>query len=377
MHQRYRTKVIALIAVVSVCLFASAVPAAVYNVTTTTDGGAGSLRQAVIDANANAGTDQINLPSGTYLLTLAGTGEDAAATGDLDITESVDIIGAGADVTTVDGSGLDTVFDVLVGTLSIEGVTISGGQGSSAFRGGGIYIQAGATALIDACAIRNNVANFGGGIRVGASTSVLEIRNSEISGNVGRGGAIESQGGQVLVDNCTISGNDGAGRTDGTLRHSNPNGITIYNSTIANNNDVGIVIVGGGGSIVVGNSIIALNAAGDVSGSPFVSQGYNLIGDVGSVTGFGATGDQVGTSASPIDPLLGSLQNNGGTTKTHALLPTSPALDAGDPANCPATDQRGMPRPGGGQCDIGAFERSIPLPVEDTTWGGLKSKYKN
>ena len=75
----------------------------------------------------------------------------------------------------------------------------------------------------------------------------------------------------------------------------------------------------------------------------FTSQGHNLIGDGTGGTGFtnGVNGDIVGTSVNPIDPKLGPLKNNGGRTKTHALLAGSPAIDAGDNAGVPATDQRG------------------------------------
>ncbi len=120
------------------------------------------------------------------------------------------------------------------------------------------------------------------------------------------------------------------------------------------------------GSAVVRNTIIASNlplADGlnpDVAGS-FTSNGYNLIGDRTGSIGFTATGDIVGTSDNPIDPRLGSLDANGGSTQTYALLESSPAIDAGDPTvldTDPITDQRGLPRMSGARVDIGAFELS-------------------
>jgi hypothetical protein len=90
-----------------------------------------------------------------------------------------------------------------------------------------------------------------------------------------------------------------------------------------------------------------------------VSGGYNLIGDSSGSTAFtnGVNGDQVGSAASRLDPKLGALATNGGPTQTHAPLAGSPAIDAGPLAPCPtAADQRGVARPQGLRCDIGAVE---------------------
>jgi len=86
--------------------------------------------------------------------------------------------------------------------------------------------------------------------------------------------------------------------------------------------------------------------------------GHNLIGSMASsvVIVNGVNGNQVGTIASPIDPLIGALADNGGPTETRALLAGSPAIDAGDAEGCPKADQRGVARPQGAACDIGAFE---------------------
>jgi hypothetical protein len=95
----------------------------------------------------------------------------------------------------------------------------------------------------------------------------------------------------------------------------------------------------------------------------FVSDGHNLIGVVEGATGFGAAGDLLGHVGNPLDPMLAPLANNGGPTRTHALLAGSPAIDKGDNAGAPAADQRGVARPRDGDgngsliADIGAFER--------------------
>ena len=115
---------------------------ATYTVTTTTDGGGGSLRQAIIFANANAGTDTITfVGSGTYLLTITGAGEDAAATGDLDITDDLILIGNGVGNTVIDASGFggtpDRVFHLQgTNTATMSGITIQGGDQNN---GGGIF----------------------------------------------------------------------------------------------------------------------------------------------------------------------------------------------------------------------------------------------
>jgi len=151
---------------------------AVFTVATTTDGGPGSLRQAIIEANASHVPDTIVVPAGIYALTLAGAGEDQSATGDLDITGQLTISGAGAGDTIIDASSLgDRVFDVLGGTVTISGVTIR--NGSTDTNGGGI-LNEGALTIRDST-LSGNSATFAGGAiyDVGA----LTIRDSTLSGN--------------------------------------------------------------------------------------------------------------------------------------------------------------------------------------------------
>ena len=111
-------------------------------------------------------------------------------------------------------------------------------------------------------------------------------------------------------------------------------------------------MVQSGGSLTLVNTIISGNtsSSGNNCSGAITSQGHNLASDGTCV--LVATGDLSG-----MDPLLGPLQNNGGSTQTHALLSGSPAIDAGDNKVCPAADQRGVARPQGATCDIGAYER--------------------
>jgi hypothetical protein len=187
-----------------------------------------------------------------------------------------------------------------------------------------------------------------------AQRSTVTITNSTIAGNTAGSGAMGS--GIHVADGSVIS-------AGGTL--------TLLNSTVASNQTAG-----SGGGLWVGatrtqvrlaNTIIARNTAvtggPDVWGTLLTTSAYNLIGDGSGLSGIshGQNGNQVGTAASPIDPQLGPLQNNGGPTPTMALLPGSPALDRGDPAFAPppATDQRGLPRVVASTIDIGAFEVQI------------------
>jgi hypothetical protein len=195
---------------------------------------------------------------------------------------------------------------------------------------------------------------------------------STVSGNqavAGDGGGIYANDAAGLT-NSTLSGNS-AGSVGGGIRAGN---LTLLNDTITDNAahtaGGGIYLAPAGlssvrNSIIAGNSVDPGGTGPDLSGD-FNSDGHNLIGDGGGSTGFtdgSAIGDRVGKAANPIDPRLGALANNGGPTKTHALLAGSPAIDHGDNTNAPATDQRGVARPRDGDgkgsqvVDIGAFEK--------------------
>ena len=225
------------------------------------------------------------------------------------------------------GGGINTYGGKLPGYVSVTNSTISG----------------------------NSAFYSGGGISSGFSG--LNIVNSTISGNAtgdpdyGYGGGIAT-GGPVQITNSTISGNSAPQRR----RHLWWS--TVENSTISGNS----AGTSGGGiyntsSLIVRNTILNAGASGENifnDGGTVTSHGYNLSSDDGGgyLTG---PGDQINT-----DPLLGPLQDNGGPTFTHALLPGSPAIDAGDPSFTPPplNDQRGchFDRVFNGRIDIGSFE---------------------
>jgi CSLREA domain-containing protein len=343
--------------------------AAVFFPTTTSDAGDGtcdatcSLRDAVLAANQADGFDVIVLGPGTYQIAGAA-GENLAASGDLDILDDLTIVGASAESTILQGS-TDRVLEVHAGTQAeIIGVTIRGGQVSG--DGGGIR-NAGQLSL-SRVLVTGNRANggAGGGIHSNGTGSTLTVAQSAITANIasGVGGGI-AIGELMTLTDSTLSGNS-AGTTGGGIHSFDNTDAQIVNATITANQ----AGTQGGGILVIStpfitidrpelrDTILAGNTAPvdrDCAGAP-VSNGHNLVG-VGSNTCIDFTagkGDKVGTAATPLDPKLGPLTNNGGTTPTHALLAGSPAINAGD--DCTATDQRGVDRPAA--CDIGAFEVS-------------------
>jgi hypothetical protein len=177
----------------------------------------------------------------------------------------------------------------------------------------------------------------------------------------GGGGIAITSDGPVTISDCTISANsaDVSGGGGIAIAVDGTGPVTVSDCTISGNSADSS---GGGieGRATIWNTITAANTAPagpDVSGF-LLSQGHNLIGDGTGGSGFMAS-DLVGTSSDPIDPKLGPLQDNGGPTQTMAPLPSSPAIDAGDPTNTPPTDQRGLPRVLGGMTDIGAVELRV------------------
>ncbi|MEW6127478.1 MAG: HYR domain-containing protein [Acidobacteriota bacterium] len=328
-----------------------------------TAGGVCTLRAAIEDANAltTCAPLQINFAGGITLITLTN--------GQLNINRGMTINGPGADTLTISGSGLSRVFQISSATVSLNGLTITGGSTTSA--GGGI-VNSGTSALtVTACVVTGNTADSLGGGIANLAGNTLNVINSAVSNNIsnftggsGGGGGI-SNNGTLTVTNSTISGNTKNNGDNNGGGIWSINTATIINSTITNNTAAGMNRAGGlyrqsaSGTVTVFNSIIAANSSNttvpDVTGSfATTGGGHNFIGNVGSATGFNQTGDQTGTGASPLDPLLAALGSYGGTTPTHALLPGSPAINAGTSSGAPANDQRGSARVG--SVDIGAFE---------------------
>lgn len=323
-----------------------------------------SLREAIRLANVSTGDDTITFSPDLF---------NAAQTIHLNsqlptISDDLTIDGPGAGLLTIDAGGgndgtIGNGFRILhiddgdSGNhidVAISGFTVTGGDvgGSS---GGGILNIENLTA--NDLIVRDNFASSdGGGIR---NSGTLELSNSTISGNtsgnrgggihnlntltvtdstlsenVGYGGGIHSLNATaVAVNKSTISGNTSTSSGGGIRSVGYGATVTISNSTFTNNT----ATRGGGVDVVnspltISNTIVAANTAplnADITTSPGTAGAFNLIGDGQGLIGLidGANGNQIGTTASPIDPLLGPLADNGGPTLTHALLAGSPALD--------------------------------------------------
>jgi hypothetical protein len=270
-----------------------------------------------------------------------------------------------------DGGGIYNCFGTLTVIDSIiTGNRITSGNGSFGY-GAGIYNCPSSTLTLINTTISNNSALIGGAICNGGT---LTISNSTFSGNVARqyeGGAIANYG-TLTINNSTFSGNIARRSLLGSLAGGILNGglfqstgtLAINNSTLRGNvargGKGGAIFNVKGSAVVLQNSIVANNTGGNCSGA-VTSKGYNLSSD--STCDFDRAGDLNDT-----DPKLGRLRNNGGLTRTLALLPGSPAIDSGNPSGCTdgsghllKTDQRGKSRPDkedhGLGCDMGAYER--------------------
>ena len=334
-------------------------------IVTTTSDAVGHTGESLRDAIATANADALNDNSDTITFVASLNGQTITLSqGQLELGQG----GAGSGAITINGGGSITVsgnnasqvFLVDTGVqASLTGLTITDGNASTG--GGGGIENEGTLTVSNSMLSGNSSYEFGGGIE---NEGTLTVNNSTFSGNsttstfLGVGGGIENEG-ALTVTNSTLSGNTAAVRgggidNDGTLTVSNstlsensaPQGgginnafsctLTVSNSTISGNTASSS---GGGinndGTLTLLSTIVAGNTATaddpDIDGQLQSGSTYNLIGDGTGMTGItnGTDGNQVGTASSPINPLLGPLANDGGTTQNMALLTGSPAINAG------------------------------------------------
>lgn len=393
--------------------------AASFVVTTLADSGAGSLRQAITDANANAGADTITFSvSGTITLTAV-----------LDIRDTLTIDGTGQSVT-ISGNNAVPVIDTFyaqAGTLlTLNSLTIANGNsGIGGSRAAGVFAGNVTSLTVTHSVFSNNLDGSGlaGAIASTNTAGTLTISNSRFTGNSGSSASAVYSGATTVITNSTFDNNvgpssallfNGGGTTltvsgstfsgnsatnaccgailtsvPGTITNSTFSGnssagqagalgagggsagqLTVTNSTFSGNvSGLGGAITGSNPSIMLRNTIVA-NSTGGNCGAGIVDAGGNLSDD--ATCAFTAA-----TSLNSTLAQLGPLQNNGGPTQTMAPQTGSPAIDQGvntlaNDANGAAltTDQRGagFPRisPSGGTVDRGAFEVTAAPPPPPT-----------
>ncbi|MFY9822714.1 MAG: CSLREA domain-containing protein [Thermoanaerobaculia bacterium] len=340
----------AALAVTALGLAAPPASAATIVVNTTTDQSLGdcssscSLRDAVATA---ADGDTVSIPAGTYVLTL----------GEIAIDQNLTLAGAGARSTVLDGNAASRVLNVGANNnfanVVISDLTVR--NGSAALEGGGILNSAALD--VQRCLITANRSQSSGGGIYSYDAAFLSVEESLVAGNRADidGGGIYSLG-FIGPSNSTISGNSAANSGGGLVIGRRA---IAFNNTIAGNSasSGGGAVSGSLSQIFLVNTIIAGNTGGDCLAANTRQFSVHDLDSDGSC-GLTDPGNLPGTN-----PLLGPLANNGGPTDTYALLAGSPAIDAGDNANCLPTDQRGVTRPQGPACDIGAFER-VPTPQD-------------
>ena len=377
-----------------------------------------SLREAIQAVNNTTGVDFIDFFGGLF-----GTPQTITLTGgQLTFTDAATttITGPGAALLSVSGNNASGVFNISSGAsaaisglrvtggkavqgggiinsgnVTLSAITVSGNTAAGGGFGGGGIANYGTLTLTNSTISGNTAPNQGGGGITNAYSGVATLTNVTVSGNTsGSGGGVASDGGNpggvglsLTMTNCTISGNTATQFGGGGVFVIRGGTITLTNCTVSGNTSTapqsqystGGVVHAFASTVRLANTIVAGNtgsvAPGADTAGVLTSLGNNLIGNRGTTTGWLAS-DLTGTTASPLNPQLGALANNGGPTQTMALLFNSPAIEAGNVANAPATDQTGTLRTG--NTDIGAVEYRFKVTTTaDSGTGSLRQAITN
>ena len=368
-----------------------------------------SLRAAIQEANEGPDRNLIFVPSGTYRLMLLGTGEQDAATGDLDVHADLTIMGAGRELTVIDGARIDRVLQVGLGqqdpiSLKLQDLTIANGFATDRATGGGVDMGRGIVTIERVRFLHNEAISNGGGLSVSGLGGPLVIRDSVFEGNVagGAGGGFSStvettvtntlvidntadqaggirvsdsvltidvstvannsaervsgidifRSGALIATNVTVSGNRSVQTSVGAI--SAPGDDSVLTHVTIVNNEGGFGIGQASNTMRIRNSIVAGNGRQDCAQArlTLIREGVNLDSD--GTCGFSLRGE----------PELSELGHLGGPPQllAHDLLPGSLAIDAAISCLAPV-DAIGTTRPVGAGCDLGAIEARAPAAL--------------
>ncbi|MBA2594149.1 MAG: hypothetical protein H0U97_18665 [Gammaproteobacteria bacterium] len=295
---------------------------------------------------AGSGPDTIVLPAASTESLTVEADFTYGPTGLPAIRTTITIEGHGSTIMRVSGAPEFRIFTVNGGSLTLQETTVSGGVAPQVvdftYSGGGIAKYAGTLTLTNSTVSGNSAAGFGGGLLNDNGPATLT--NSTVSGNSAgvNGGGLSTLNGNLTVTHSTVSGNSASDAGGGVFSESN---LRLIRTLVSGN------------TASRGREILN-------DGRPVIANEHNLFGHDGNAgVNFtpGPTDLMPGNALSAIlNPTLG---NNGGPTLTHAVPAGSPAIDA-SPIDqiCPPTDQRGVTRPQGVACDIGAVEGSAAIP---------------
>lgn len=355
------------------------------------------LRNAIQSANTDTSVDGCTAGSGTDQLVLltyndkpffsvsnaTGADEDANASGDLDVTSAIIIVGADPARSVILGPAFDRAIEVHgTGTLTLNNVTVIGGSvvGANANDGGVIRKVGNGALSINRSVLRGGRADLGGGIDAGGAGAFTLDRVTLFDNSASSGGGIslrQTSSAMAVFTNVTLSGNSATSRGGGLYATSD---VRLRNVTIARNQATGSGGMHYNGTadttgVNFANSLIVDNhdASGAVSdlycnssGLQLGSRSHTMIGELSNCT-FASFAGIPASSDARLTPLF----DFGAGIPTHALMPGSAALGAGNPSTanpltaCVGMDARGVARSTG--CEVGAYEQRFDVVVNSVS----------